>query len=318
MIRLWLMVIFCIWGVLLHAQVKVIFDTDIGSDCDDAGAMAVLHKLADKGELTILGTIFSSNANPYGIGVCAAINSYYGRANIALAQLHANDTIGDPRDSYSKAIASDTETYGHSVVNSGPDLVQTYKKLLRGQDDKSVTIVSVGHPVGLYQLINDPDGKQLVKEKVLKWIAMTHTNTLPESDWNFGKNGTAPYLKAVLANWPTDVYFSGAGKDIITGNKKLPMVEDGNPVKEAYRLWGDNALVKGRSSWDQVAVLFAARPEYFDVQRGTLSQNDALETKWGPGTAARHPAHFKIIPNRQNDEIAKIIEDLMSASPFED
>lgn len=28
-------------------KVKVIFDTDIGSDCDDAGAMAVLHKLAD-------------------------------------------------------------------------------------------------------------------------------------------------------------------------------------------------------------------------------------------------------------------------------
>ena len=315
MIRLRLIVFFCIWSVLLHAQVKVIFDTDIGSDCDDAGAMAVLHRLADEGELTILGTIFSSNANPYGIGVCAAINTYYGRPNVPLAQLHAVDTIGDPQDSYSKAIASDTETYGHAVVNSGPALVQTYKKLLSGQEDKSVTIVSVGHPVGLYHLINDPEGKRLVTAKVVKWIAMTHTDTVPANDWNFGKNGAAPYLKAVLANWPTDVYFSGAGKDIITGNKKLPLVEDGNPVKEAYRLWGDNALVNGRSSWDQVAVLFAARPEYFDVQRGALSQNDALETKWEPGTT-RRPAHFKIIPNRQNDEMAKIIEDLMSASPF--
>ena len=314
--RFLLTIVFCGWSIVgLHAQVKVIFDTDIGSDCDDAGAMAVLHRLADEGELTILGTIFSSNANPYGVGVCAAINSYYGRADIPLAQLHATDTIGDFREAYSKAIARDTETYGHSVVNSGADLVKTYRELLSGQTDKSVTIVSVGHPVGLYHLINDPEGKRLVTEKVTKWIAMTHTDTLPQNDWNFGKNGTAPYLKTVLANWPTDVYFSGAGKDIITGNKKLPMVEEGNPVKEAYRLWGNNALVKGRSSWDQIAVLFAARPEYFDVQPGTLSQNDAWETQWEPGTQ-HHPAHYKIMPNRPNDEMAEIIEDLMSAPPL--
>ena len=35
-------------------KVKLIFDTDIAEDCDDVGAMAVLHALADKGELEIL------------------------------------------------------------------------------------------------------------------------------------------------------------------------------------------------------------------------------------------------------------------------
>ncbi len=42
------------------SQVRLIFDTDMGSDCDDAGALAVLHKLADKEEATILGFIYSS------------------------------------------------------------------------------------------------------------------------------------------------------------------------------------------------------------------------------------------------------------------
>ncbi len=70
----------------VFAQTKVILDTDIGSDCDDAGAMAVLHKLADKGEVKILGVIYSSGKNKFGIGVCDAINTYYGRGDLPLGQ----------------------------------------------------------------------------------------------------------------------------------------------------------------------------------------------------------------------------------------
>ena len=35
-------------------KVKIIFDTDIGGDCDDAGALAMLHRLCDKGEAQLL------------------------------------------------------------------------------------------------------------------------------------------------------------------------------------------------------------------------------------------------------------------------
>ena len=42
----------------------VIFDTDMGSDCDDAGALAILNALADAGEVRILGVVFSSGRNP--------------------------------------------------------------------------------------------------------------------------------------------------------------------------------------------------------------------------------------------------------------
>ena len=83
-------------GQSLLAQPAIIFDTDIGSDCDDAGALAVLHKLADKEEIIILGTIFSSNANPYGIGTAAAINQYYGRGDLPLGQYQGPTIIGDP------------------------------------------------------------------------------------------------------------------------------------------------------------------------------------------------------------------------------
>lgn len=34
----------------LAAQVKIIYDTDMDTDCGDAGALAILHALADRGE----------------------------------------------------------------------------------------------------------------------------------------------------------------------------------------------------------------------------------------------------------------------------
>ena len=48
--------------------VPVIFDTDMGPDYDDVGAIAMLHAMADNGECTILATI-ASNKHPYVAGV---------------------------------------------------------------------------------------------------------------------------------------------------------------------------------------------------------------------------------------------------------
>lgn len=40
--------------------VKIVFDTDMDSDCDDLGALALLHILADRGEVQILATVSCS------------------------------------------------------------------------------------------------------------------------------------------------------------------------------------------------------------------------------------------------------------------
>lgn len=42
-------------------QVPIIFNTDIGPDYDDIGAIALLHATADSGECKILATIASNN-----------------------------------------------------------------------------------------------------------------------------------------------------------------------------------------------------------------------------------------------------------------
>lgn len=40
--------------------VSIIFDSDIGPDYDDVGAIAMLHAFADKGEAKILATMAST------------------------------------------------------------------------------------------------------------------------------------------------------------------------------------------------------------------------------------------------------------------
>ena len=44
--------------------VKIIYDTDIGGDCDDAGTLSMLHRLCDKNEAELLA-VTHCYATPY-------------------------------------------------------------------------------------------------------------------------------------------------------------------------------------------------------------------------------------------------------------
>jgi hypothetical protein len=57
---------------------SMILDTDIGPDYDDVGAMAVMHALADKGEVKPLAVI-SSNQNELVVPTIEILNTYFGR-----------------------------------------------------------------------------------------------------------------------------------------------------------------------------------------------------------------------------------------------
>ena len=97
----------------------------MGSDVDDAGALALLHRLAGLGEVELVVVIFSSGKNRYGVGVCDAINTWYGRGDLPLGQ-YQRDDVGDPQNSYSRHIATATNIYHHDVINRAPDLVRVY------------------------------------------------------------------------------------------------------------------------------------------------------------------------------------------------
>lgn len=62
---------------------KIIFDTDMGPDYDDVGAIAILHALADSAECEILATL-SCNGHPNVAPTIETFNRYFNRSDIPI------------------------------------------------------------------------------------------------------------------------------------------------------------------------------------------------------------------------------------------
>jgi hypothetical protein len=266
--------------------IKVIFDTDMGSDCDDVGALALLHAYADQGKAEIIGCIFSSGRVPYGAGIIEAINIYYGRADIPIGAYHKGD-VGDPVDKMNaQKLVQNTGTFGHSIMHSRDAQEQTRlnRTLLAQQADHSVTYITVGHTKGLHDLlVSAPDdlsplsGAELVKKKLQRWVALgalgaNNKARQYKKDWNFFFNDTAPYTKHLVEHFPGPIYFVDAGSDVMTG-KSLKQAPAGTIVRAAYREWlwnySKKRLDDQRPSWDLATVYYAIEgPGDFLVNTG--------------------------------------------------
>ncbi len=254
--------------------IPIIFDTDMGSDCDDVGALALLHHYVKNGKAEILGCIYSSGTVPYGAAVIQAINTYYERGEIPIGANH-DPEVGDPVDKMqAEKLAKDQIAFGHTFVHSNEVEDQTLlnRKLLSKSEDNSVIYLTVGHTKGLYDLLKSEadtisplSGMQLVRQKVKAWVALGALGAYNKEkhfvkDWNFYFNNTAPFTAYVVEHIPTDAYFVDAGTQVMTGKSLLP-TPPGNIVRTAYRDWLWNVekktLQDQRPSWDLAAVFFA-------------------------------------------------------------
>ena len=73
-----LLIIFCSAAIYAGGRARIIFDTDMGGDYDDVGALAVLNALADAGECEILGVVSSTRHSP-ALGMCEIIDELMAR-----------------------------------------------------------------------------------------------------------------------------------------------------------------------------------------------------------------------------------------------
>jgi purine nucleosidase len=69
--------------------VKIIFDTDLGPDYDDVGALAFLHAMADSGKADILATV-SSNKQELVAPSINVINTYFERSELPVGAPKTN------------------------------------------------------------------------------------------------------------------------------------------------------------------------------------------------------------------------------------
>lgn len=300
--------------------VPVIFDTDMGPDYDDVGAIAMLHAFADEGQATILATIASTNY-PKVAQVLSVLNTYFNRPNIPIG-VPKGIAVGDKDTQH----WSDTITarYPHRIRSNKdtPDAVALYRQILAKQPDHSVTIITVGFLTNLANLLDSkPDrystlgGKELVSLKVKKLVSMA--GKFPNGrEYNVFRD--TPSSKKVFANWSTPILMSGfeIGEKIHSG---LPLARNkaiqNSPVKDVFSISLPKAKEdkNGRMSWDQTAVLVGVRgaAPYYTVKTGRLVMNADGSNGWD----SAGKGHSYLVVSRPVAEVETLINQLMQHQP---
>lgn len=236
------------------APVKVIFETDMTLDVDDVGALAVLHGLQTEGKVNLLGVCYNE-VHPLAPNVIDAINTYYNRGTIPIGIYRKELKEPDPSDYFTNERNFDVDNMTHNPFdNIVADAVAVYKHILKTQADSSVTIISVGFLNNLYDLLKDPEGFALVRRKVKLLAVMGGLNN---DGFNFTRHELVEQTQYVLENWPGILVTTDVGGKMITGETLTSATPVNNPVRRSYELEWHQGPNIGRSSWDQVTVLYA-------------------------------------------------------------
>jgi inosine-uridine nucleoside N-ribohydrolase len=259
--------------------VNIIFDSDMGPDYDDVGAITILHALADKGEARILATMASNRYE----GIAAVLNvfnTYFKRPNTPIGVPGENAVNMRDGQHWSDTLLA---KYPHRTKTNADawNAVKLYRKLLAVQPDHSVTIVTIGFLTNISDLLNSPadqyaalDGKALIKKKVKLLVSMA--GKFP-SGYEFNVDKDIAASNNVFQNIGIPVIYSGfeIGEKIKTG---LPLINNeaiqNSPVKDVFRiaipLSKSDAV--GRMSWDETAALIAIKgyQSYYDLHKGKM------------------------------------------------
>ncbi|MBD5225170.1 MAG: nucleoside hydrolase [Bacteroidales bacterium] len=260
---------------------KVIFETDMGNDVDDALALDMLFKYVEQGDIELLG--ISSNKRDEGsMEYLDILTTWYGQPDIPLGYVEngvpCEDAVNYANAVYSMKASDGTPLFGRSHASDShmQPSVTMYRSLLAQQPDSSVTIISVGFSTNLAQLLaSGPDaaspltGKDLVARKVARLVTMAGDMAHPGvGEYNVIRDIDA--ARKVFAEWPTPVVTSphevGAAIEYPASSIENDFNwTDAHPVVEAYKAY--LPMPYDRPTWDLTSVLYAVEGDgdYFTV-----------------------------------------------------
>ena len=309
---------------------KIIFDTDMGWDCDDAGALGLLHRLCDKGEAELLATVHCY-VTPYVAGCMDAVNTYYGRP----VPVGLNYTLPrDNPDTYAKALCEGfSNRYPASTIGTSDapaDSLALMRQVLSEAEDHSVTIVTVGDQANLARLVTSEadehsslSGVELISRKVARTVVMGGrfleawpmviysdiiNNIGPVTvEWNIFDH--IPAAQTVARLWPGELIYASTeiGTYIVTMKGWTGDTMPENPVAVSYGIHNGGV---GRSSWDHTAVLEAVRPGAYWSYRpwGRVSVDDTGITSHRIDGAGKQTI---LLPKVDYAAVAEAIDELM-------
>jgi inosine-uridine nucleoside N-ribohydrolase len=307
-------------GEKTNKTVKIIFDSDLGPDYDDVGALAILHAMADSGKVEILATL-ASNKHELVAPSIEVINTYFGRPGLPIGAPKSQGVSLGSNQHWADSIVS---KYPHTIKSTSDvaDAVNIYRKILNEQPDNSVTIVTVGFLTNLNNLLKSQadnisplNGLELVTKKVKNLVSMA--GKFPEGkEFNVFMDSVAS--EYVFNNWPGDVIFTGfeIGWEIRTGLRIMKSDIKNSPVKDVFSISIPMSAEDkdGRMSWDETAVLIGVygTEGFFNTVRGKIIVNPDGSNGWKNDPQGKQQYVIQKMPVNQ---MSRFIEDRMMSIP---
>jgi len=246
---------------------NIIFDTDLGGDCDDVMALDLLISAHKAGECNLLGVTYSA-AVPTAVECIDAILRQHGLGSIPVASRPI--TPGEPNvDVYATGVARAFPAPDGRTYDNTPRAVELLKRLLTEND--RVTVVVTGYLTNLAALFRSEGGLALVKEKVEEFAVMgcnfSHQNGINPLPEALQPDGLRPMpecnivsdvdaAKCFFERCPVRVTVCPfeVGFGMITGREMTARGGRDCADSLSYILHGS---ANGRDSWDPATALYS-------------------------------------------------------------
>ena len=242
---------------------SIMLDTDIGPDCDDVGALAIMFSYAKELGTPILG-VDNCTSNHYGTATIDAVREFCGMPEFAIGSYSKPGFYADAIN-YNKYIAENYSTkYKNGTFESIPH-VEYYRSVLANAEDDGVILVTIGMFNAFADFlqsgaddISPLTGIELAAKKLHSVVSMAAV--LPAGR-EFNVLCDFEASKYCFENCPVPMYLSEfkIGHSVRTGwGTKAEHGLSGNPIIDSYRLYNNE---EKRSSFDLTAVQFAFEGE---------------------------------------------------------
>lgn len=246
----------------------VIFETDMGNDIDDALALDLLYKAADDGKINLLA-VSCHKESPSACDFVDLMNVWYGHPEVIVAR--APQCVETSSSDYTvKVCEIDKKRKSYARTRRTPeDALQTYRRLLASQPDKSVTIISVGFSTTLAALLETQadrfsplNGYELVAAKVnLTSIMAGSFGGRARAEFNVKSDISA--ARKLFAEWPAPIVLTPFELGVMVRYPATSIENDfewtyPHPLVEAYCAY--LKMPYNRPMWDPAATLYALDP----------------------------------------------------------
>lgn len=261
----------------------LLIDTDIGSDCDDAGALAIANQSVSHHNCEILGITHVATSKE-GLALVDIIDRFYGHPNIPLGVNQTGHFLDDHRY---RSFANDVfQCYSSPYLGEtkAEEAVTLLRRVLAVHKD--VTLVCIGPLVNLAHLLLSPGdavssltGQELAKRSCSEVVIMggSFLPSYINPEYNVSASIESTQSVASLLTVPCVFVPFEAGDHVFSGGKLVQEHAHDNPVALAYEIFAHGA----RESWDLVTMdygIYGVQDCYSLSEKGQVTITEQGQT----------------------------------------